>query len=84
MTDNYELFIKRKALVKKLREQKLPNALNKWINYANLKSEYTEKKSKAYKFLTSNLLQKSMKALEVNRVERKEFRVLYKQACLYH
>jgi len=84
MTENYELFIKRKALVKKLRERNLPCALNKWINYAKLKSSYNEKRGKAYKFLSSNLINKSMKALEINNVERKEFRVLYKQACLYH
>ena len=80
MSDNYELFIKRKALIKRQRERKLPFSLMKWINYANLKNAYVKRSNKAVGFLSTNLINKSMKALDKNRIERKGFRILYNQA----
>lgn len=66
MTDNYELFVKKKALVKLLRERNCPYTFKKWSLFAAQHKVYRIKSEKAKGFLNSNLMAKSLIGLHTN------------------
>ena len=47
MADNYELFVKKKAVIKRLRQLKCPDALKQWSKFTELSKCYNKKKQKA-------------------------------------
>lgn len=84
MTDNYELFVKKKALVKLLRERNCPYTFKKWGLFAAQHKVYRIKSEKAKALLNSNLMIKSFKGLHNNCQERKDYKILYQKAYLFN
>jgi len=84
MSDNYELFIKRKALLKRLKERNCPLALKKWSMFAENHKVFRLKNEKAETFNKTQLMKKAFLCFNINTQERKDFRILYKKAYLFH
>lgn len=84
MSDNYELFLKKKTCIRRLRKMKCPKALSIWRNYANMSKKYHKKSNKAVAILNLNLKRKTIEGLRVNKLERSDNRTLNKKAYLYH
>jgi hypothetical protein len=84
MSDNYELFIKKKALIKRLKERKCPSVFKKWSLFADKHKVYRIKSEKAKALSNSNLMLKTFASFQNNCQEHKDFRALYKKAHLFH
>lgn len=84
MADNYELFVKRRALIKRLRERNIPRALEKWSLFSEKHKIFRLKSEKALKVLNNNLKKKAFLCYKINCEERKDFRALYKKAYIFN
>jgi hypothetical protein len=56
MSDNYELFIKKRAVIKRLRERRCPKVFEHWKIYAEKRHIYVQKRDKAQNMLNNNLI----------------------------
>ena len=84
MADNYEMSVKKKAVLKRLRQLKCPIALKQWSKFAELSKVYNQKKQKANSVMNKNLLQKTFFVFKHNKNEQKKTKILFKKAYLYH
>lgn len=84
MSDNFELFMRKKALTKRLRERRCPPALQHWSRYAELHKENRHRNEKAYAFLNSNLHSKAFSSLRYYWESKKDLREKHKNACFVH
>lgn len=84
MIDNYELFLKKREVVRMLRTKKCPGAFRHWSEFAAKHKVYRLKSEKAIDCLNSHLKSKAVKALQLNTEERKDYRNLYRKAYLFH
>lgn len=61
MAENYELFVKRRALLKRLKERNIPKALAQWSLFAEKHKIFRIKSEKAMGFQNKNLMMKGLK-----------------------
>ena len=84
MSDNYELFVKKKALIKHLRQRKCPAIMEHWGEFSARHKVFRLKSEKAFVFLNHSVTSKAFNALRANCEERKDYRNLYRKAYLFH
>lgn len=84
MSDNFELFVRKKALIKRLRERRCPPALQHWSQYAELHKMSRLKNERARGFLNTNLYLKAFSSLRIYWESKKDFREAYRKACTIH
>lgn len=84
MKDNYELFLKKKAVIKHLRARNCPSALAHWTEYSIKHRIFRLKTEKALSYLHTSLMSKSMSALSHNVLLQREYKALYKRSTLFH
>jgi hypothetical protein len=84
MKDNYELFLKKKAVIKHLKARNCPSVLSHWTEYSIKHKIFRLKSEKSLSYLHTSLLSKSLTAFHHNVSLQRQYKALYKKSTLLH